>query len=268
MDLDAEYRALVNAGHFSECSLSDLTADAGYADLRIIIVHSEGTRRIAWRSLMRHWIEGERKWDAEFCCGCWVCLSRSSFCCGCSSAAERPGLKQQDRRITPSGFAFRRSPICFSHRCFPDVRVSAMSRAALKNNKGKRRGEKQSDDLGPRQFGQCPESAVVRRGARPQLSAHRRRHGVRTQYRAGLSRDESQRPRAHFGGWRFRAVGIQFHHAVFCACPWTRTRRSILPRRNTAPPSIAGWTGRSPPCSRWTGRCSGRWCARRWKSAT
>jgi hypothetical protein len=45
--------------------------------------------------------------------------------------------EQQDRRITPSGFAFRQSPICFLHGCFPDVGVSAKSRAALKNSKGK-----------------------------------------------------------------------------------------------------------------------------------
>ena len=32
--------------------------------------------------------------------------------------------------------------------------------------------------------------------------------------------------------------------------------------------STAGWTGRCRRCSRSTGRCSGRWCARRRKSAT
>ena len=72
----------------------------------------------------------------------------------------------------------------------------------------------QSDDLGPGQFGQCSESAVVPERARSRLSAHRCRHGVRPQQRARLSRDESQRARADPGGRRFRAVGIQFDHAL------------------------------------------------------
>ena len=39
-------------------------------------------------------------------------------------------------------------------------------------------------------------------------------------------------------------------------------------RQSSAPPSTAGWTGRCRRCSRSTGRCSGRWCERQWKSAT
>ena len=36
-----------------------------------------------------------------------------------------------------------------------------------------------------------------------------------------------------------------------------RVRRSIPTRRSCVPPSTAGWTGRSPLCSRWTGRVLG-----------
>ena len=47
-----------------------------------------------------------------------------------------------------------------------------------------------------------------------------------------------------------------------------RNRRSIRKRRNCAPASTAGWTGRSRPCSRSIARCSGRWCEPRSSSAT
>ena len=98
--------------------------------------------------------------------------------------------------------------------------------------------------------------------------AHRCRHGVRPQQRARLSRDESQRARADAGGRRFRAVGIQFDHALSRARLSARDRRSIRRRRNGAPASTAGWTGRFRRCSRSIVRCSGRWCAPRSNSAT
>ncbi len=77
-----------------------------------------------------------------------------------------------------------------------------------------------------------------------------------------------ERARADAGGRRFRALGIQFDHAL--------SRARLSPgladlsrwRRNGAPPSTAGWTGRFRPCSRSIVRCSGRWCEPRSNSAT
>ena len=47
-----------------------------------------------------------------------------------------------------------------------------------------------------------------------------------------------------------------------------RNRRFIRRRRSCAPASTAGWTGRCRRCSPSIARCSGRWCARRPRSAT
>ena len=124
------------------------------------------------------------------------------------------------------------------------------------------------EDLGPGQFGQRAESAVVPARTRSRLRAHRCRHGVRQEPRCRLSRDESQRARADAGRRRFRALGIQFDHALSGA----RLRKGIAdlprnaPKRRAA--STAGWTGRFRRCSRSIVRYSGRWCEPRSNSAT
>ena len=59
--------------------------------------------------------------------------------------------------------------------------------------------ETDAEDLGPDQFGQREEGALVRRGARPALRAHRRRHAVRRGQHARVPQDEPQRPGADHG---------------------------------------------------------------------
>jgi hypothetical protein len=43
-----------------------LSADDGLSKSPHHFVHSEGTRRIAWRSLMQHWIEGDENGTRNF----------------------------------------------------------------------------------------------------------------------------------------------------------------------------------------------------------
>jgi hypothetical protein len=49
MDVDAEHRALVRR-----------------SNLRSILMHADGTRRLASRSLIRHWFEGDENGTRNF----------------------------------------------------------------------------------------------------------------------------------------------------------------------------------------------------------
>jgi hypothetical protein len=73
-----------------------LSAADQHANLRSIFVHSEGTRRIASRSLMRHWFGGDENGTRNF-----------ALAAGCAYpdhhpavAVLRPLSGKEDRRIS------------------------------------------------------------------------------------------------------------------------------------------------------------------------
>ena len=90
---------------------------------------------------------------------------------------------------------------------------------------------------------------------------------VRQEQRGGLSGDQSHGRvptlvDGDFVLWESNSV------MRYLCMAYGQDRRSIRRRHSSARPSTAGWTGRCRPCSRSAGRCSGRWCERRRKSAT
>ena len=125
------------------------------------------------------------------------------------------------------------------------------------------------DDLGPGQFGQRAEGAVV---------PGRARHCPIERIDAGMAFGKNDEPEylAMNPNGRvptlvdgdYRAVGIQFHHALSLPRLWQGHADLSAGRRRGAPRSTAGSTGRCRRCSRSIARCSGGSCARRRTSAT
>ena len=78
--------------------------------------------------------------------------------------------------------------------------------------------------------------------ARREIRARRCRRPFRRQRRAGLSRHESQRPRADGRGQRHHHVGIELDHALSLRHA-PRRDSFIPPTRRGAASSSAGWIG-------------------------
>src|SRR5882672_7205743 len=85
-----------------------------------------------------------------------------------------------------------------------------------------RRWASDAEDLGARQLGQRQEGAVGGGGARPQVPAHRRRHGAWRQYDAGIPPHEPDRAGPHPRRRRLHAVGVAHDRALSRRQAWRR----------------------------------------------